>query len=67
MRKVADCRLWPSQIGCSLTIAGAEDEVVAAAAGHAAEAHGHIDGPELRRRSVGGSPTIVGPVAAGPS
>jgi predicted small metal-binding protein len=47
-RMVADCRDFPSESGCTLTIAGEEDEVVAAAAIHAATVHGHDDGPELR-------------------
>lgn len=48
MRKVADCRDMPSESGCTLTIAGEEDEVVRAAAEHAASVHGHTDSPELR-------------------
>jgi predicted small metal-binding protein len=47
-RKVADCRDMPSESGCTLTIAGEEEEVVRAAAMHAADVHGHSDGPELR-------------------
>jgi predicted small metal-binding protein len=47
-RKVADCREMPSESSCTLTIAGEEDEVVRAAAMHAADVHGHSDGPELR-------------------
>jgi predicted small metal-binding protein len=47
-RKIADCREMPSESGCTLTIAGEEDEVVRAAAMHAADVHGHEDGPELR-------------------
>ncbi|HWJ96578.1 MAG TPA: DUF1059 domain-containing protein [Acidimicrobiales bacterium] len=47
-RMVADCRDFPSESGCTLTIAGEEDEVVAAAAIHAATVHGHEDSPELR-------------------
>jgi predicted small metal-binding protein len=47
-RKVADCRDFPSEGGCTLTIAGEEEEVVAAAAQHAASVHGHQDGEELR-------------------
>ena len=30
-RKVADCRNWPSESGCTLTISGEEDEVITAA------------------------------------
>ncbi|MFI8849694.1 DUF1059 domain-containing protein [Streptomyces sp. 891-h] len=48
MRKVADCRDYPSESNCTLTIAGEEDEVVRAAAEHAASVHGHTDTPELR-------------------
>lgn len=48
MRKVADCRDMPSESGCTLTIAGEEEEVVRAAAVHAADVHGHEDGPGLR-------------------
>lgn len=46
-RMVADCRDWPSESGCSLTISGEPDEVVVAAAMHAASVHGHEDTPEL--------------------
>ncbi|WUH95128.1 DUF1059 domain-containing protein [Streptomyces sp. NBC_00433] len=48
MRKVADCREFPSETNCTLTISGEEDEVVRAASEHAASVHGHSDGPELR-------------------
>lgn len=48
IRKVADCRLMPSEKNCSLTIAGTEEEVVAVAVRHAIEDHGHQDTPELR-------------------
>ena len=47
-RKVADCRDFPSENGCTLTIAGEEDEVITAAAQHAASVHGHEDNDELR-------------------
>lgn len=50
MRKIADCRDFPSESWCSLTIAGAEDEVVRAAAEHAARVHGHEDTSELREQ-----------------
>lgn len=48
MRKVADCREMPSEINCTLTIAGEEEEVLAAATLHAVTVHGHTDSPELR-------------------
>jgi len=47
-RKVADCREFPSEKNCSLTIAGTEEEVVAVATRHAIQEHGHDDTPELR-------------------
>lgn len=48
MRKMADCRRFESETNCSLTIIGEEDEVVEAAAQHAASVHGHQDTPEFR-------------------
>ena len=53
MRKVADCREFPSEINCSLAISGTEDEVVEAATMHAVAAHGHTDTPELREQIRG--------------
>jgi cytochrome P450 len=47
-RKVADCRDFPSETACTLTISGTEMEVIQAAAEHAVSTHGHTDGPELR-------------------
>jgi hypothetical protein len=52
-RLMADCRRWPSETNCSLVIIGAEDEVVQAAAAHAASVHGHPDTPELREQLRG--------------
>ena len=49
-RKIADCRKFPSESKCTLTIAGEENEVVRAAALHAADVHGHKDTPELREQ-----------------
>jgi hypothetical protein len=49
-RMMADCRRWPSETNCSLTIIGEEEEVVRAAAEHAASVHGHEDGPEMREQ-----------------
>jgi predicted small metal-binding protein len=47
-RKVADCRDFPSESGCTLTISGEEHEVITAAAHHASTVHGHQDDDELR-------------------
>lgn len=52
-RKIADCRRWPSESNCSLTIIGEEDEVVRAAAEHAASVHDHEDTPEFREQVRG--------------
>ena len=48
MRKVIDCRDFPSETNCTLTISGREFEVLQAAAEHAVSTHGHVDTPELR-------------------
>jgi hypothetical protein len=47
-RKVADCRRYPSEINCTLTIIGEEAEVIETASQHAISAHQHEDTPELR-------------------
>jgi hypothetical protein len=52
-RKMADCRRFPSESNCSLTIIGEEDEVIRAAAEHAVSVHGHPDTPELRDQITG--------------
>ncbi len=49
-RKVADCRQFPSEKNCTLTIAGTEDEVLEVAVQHAITAHGHKNTPELRNQ-----------------
>jgi len=48
VRKMVDCRKVPSEMNCSLTIAGTEDEVLDAAVAHAVARHGHEDTPDLR-------------------
>ena len=52
-RVMADCRRFPSDSNCSLTIIGEEDEVVRTAAEHAVSVHGHEDTPELREQIRG--------------
>jgi Protein of unknown function (DUF1059) len=49
-RKVIDCRQYPSEKGCTLSIEGTEEEVLDAATLHAITAHGHTDTPELREQ-----------------
>ncbi|MEU0540973.1 DUF1059 domain-containing protein [Nocardia sp. NPDC005978] len=52
-RKVADCRRFPSDSNCTLTISGEEDEVLTAATAHAVSVHQHEDTPELREQVRG--------------
>ena len=47
-RYMIDCRKVPSENGCTLTIAGTEQEVLDAAAEHAVTSHGHEADPGLR-------------------
>ena len=47
-RKMVDCRTMPSEINCTLTVAGEEQEVLDAAVMHAVDKHGHANTPELR-------------------
>jgi hypothetical protein len=47
-RMMADCRRWPSEANCSLVIIGEEDEVVQAAAEHAASVPGRKQRGEAR-------------------
>jgi hypothetical protein len=47
-RKIIDCRLSPSEVGCTLAISGEPEEVLAATVAHVVAVHGHTDGPELR-------------------
>ena len=49
-RKVMDCRLYPSERGCTLSIEGTEEEVLEAATQHAVTAHGHTNSNELREQ-----------------
>ena len=52
-RMMADCRRFPSDSNCSLTILGDEEEVVRAASEHAVSVHGHEDNEELREQVRG--------------
>ena len=48
-RKYIDCREYPSQMNCTVTIfADSDDELLEAAVQHAVSIHGHEDTPELR-------------------
>jgi predicted small metal-binding protein len=52
-----DCRQVPNEIGCTLTMAGSEEEVLDAAVAHAVAKHGHQDTPQLREMLRGGLQT----------
>ena len=52
-RKMIDCRNYPSEIACTLTIAGEEEEVLDAATAHAVAKHGHESTPGLREELRG--------------
>jgi predicted small metal-binding protein len=49
-RKMVDCRSLPNEIGCTLTIAGEQEEVLDAAVAHAVDKHRHENTPELREQ-----------------
>jgi hypothetical protein len=53
-RKVADCREFPSESNCTLTISGAATE-------HTVSVHQHPDTPELRSQLRGMLKPKVGP------
>ena len=47
-RVMADCRKFPSESNCSLTILGEEEEVIKAAVDHAVSHHQHERSDKLR-------------------
>ena len=48
-RKYIDCREYPSEMNCTVSIfADNDDELLEAAVQHAVSVHGHEDTPELR-------------------
>ncbi len=51
-RVMADCRRFPSETDCSLTIIGDEDEVLQTAAEHARSVHAHGDSVEELREQM---------------
>lgn len=63
-RKVVDCRDLPNEVGCTLTIAGEEEEVVRAASEHAISVHGDADTPELREHIRAGLKDELVPTGA---
>jgi hypothetical protein len=51
-RKIVDCRVFQKEIGCTLTISGEEEEVLAASLQHAISVHGHIEPAEELRAGL---------------
>jgi predicted small metal-binding protein len=52
---MVDCRDVPSESNCTLAIAGDDiEDLIDAAAKHAADKHGHEDTPEMREMIRGG-------------
>lgn len=48
-RKYIDCREFPSEMNCTVSLAAdSENELVEAAVQHAVSVHRHVDSPELR-------------------
>ena len=52
-RVVADCRKFPGEEKCTVTIAGKEKEVLEVAEMHAVKHHGHKKSPALRKTIKG--------------
>ena len=53
-RKYIDCREYPSEMNCTLTLAAeTDDELLEAAVQHAVHVHGHEDTPELHEQLRG--------------
>ena len=50
-RTMIDCRQMPSDLNCTLTIAGEADDVLEAATLHAADKHGHRTRPNCASSS----------------
>jgi hypothetical protein len=50
IRKVIDCRWFPTENPCDIAISGNEEEVLTIAVQHAVHSHGHRDTPELREQ-----------------
>jgi predicted small metal-binding protein len=64
-RKFIDCREFPSEMNCTLTlVADSEGELLEAAVQHAVAVHGHQDTPELRDQIRSGIKDGTPPVEA---
>ncbi len=50
-RKTIDCRDYPSEMNCTVSLAAdSDEELLEAAVQHAVAVHGHTDTPELRQQ-----------------
>jgi len=50
-RKYIDCRDYPSEMNCTVSLAAdSDEELLEAAVQHAVAIHGHTDTPELRKQ-----------------
>ena len=50
-RKYIDCREYPSEMNCTVSLAAdSDEELLEAAVQHAVAVHGHTDTPELRNQ-----------------
>jgi predicted small metal-binding protein len=50
-RKYIDCREYPSEMNCTVSLAAdSDEELLEAAVQHAVAVHGHADTPELRKQ-----------------
>lgn len=50
---MADCRRFPSETDCTMTMIGEESDLIEAAVTHAVMTHGHEDTPEFREQLRG--------------
>ena len=49
-RKYIDCREYPSEMNCTMSLAAdSDEELLEAAVQHAVAIHGHTDTPDLRK------------------
>jgi predicted small metal-binding protein len=50
-RKYIDCREYPSEMNCTVSLAAdSDEELLEAAVQHAVAIHGHTDTPDLRKQ-----------------
>ena len=49
-RKMIDCRRYPSEPQCTVSVAGTEEDVLTVIVRHAIEEHGYANTPDLRDR-----------------